>query len=209
MKDEEKQSTPTQRSYGRGMIDGLRLAGVENPEELMNIARLRQIEQGLNGTTRKVYDVIDYTKAMTFPQICAAIVGAGTRCDNRVLRACLGELYEKGLVRSGAGKDTFQRVAPRLAPTTAAPPVTTTATATPIETSNSALAPAPSPAPVEVAPPFEKLATIELRLRSLISELSVIASDLATTALETEAFLDKIRKDHEKVAKLKELLTSL
>ena len=44
------------RIFGRGMLEGVRVAGIPNPEEfLMNQKRMRSVVAGLNGVATKVH----------------------------------------------------------------------------------------------------------------------------------------------------------
>lgn len=191
---DERQSTPTQRTYGRGVFDGLKLAGVSNPEDVMNNARMKALENGLNGLAKKVYAVIPIQTAIAMHEIIRLLSAHG-RPEYRVVQGCIGALIEKGLVY-GVGEDRFQRVAPKVAQAPHAPDVS--------EDEGPRVA-----APSSEVNPLERLAAIEGRFRVLIADLTALTGELGTAAIEVEGYIQRVKNDNAKVAQLKELLKSL
>lgn len=198
---EEKHATPFQRTYGRGVFDGLKLAGVTNPGEVMNNARMRAIENGLNGLAKKVYAIIPVDQPVSVSDIIRLCAEKGSKIDHRVGQGCIATLIDKGLVR-GAERDTFQRVPPK--PVIVRPGKD--------EPSDPADAATPAPADDQAAKdasPLERLAALEGKVRTVSTELTALAHELGNVAVDVEEFVERVKTDNAKVAQLKELLKSL
>lgn len=191
----ERESSPTQRTYGRGLVEGLKLAGVENPGDVMNNVRLKSMEEGLNGAARKVYDMIPITGVISIPDIIRSARERGQTIEHSIVKGVIANLLDKGLIRSVS--DKYQRIAPK-----------------PVVVRDNTEKPMNPPATQEREPerpcdPIGRMALIEAQLKEVAQTLQKIAKDVADTALDVEAFVERIRTDNAKVSQLKELLKSL
>jgi len=87
------------RIFGSGVHAGLRLAGIQDTEGFMNQAKLKAVEQGLNGVAKKVLDALAYAEPRTPHEIGAELRRSGTAPDSRIISGCLLSLMSRGLVR--------------------------------------------------------------------------------------------------------------
>ncbi|HEY3434274.1 MAG TPA: hypothetical protein VGK41_01340 [Solirubrobacterales bacterium] len=101
-----KRSTPgnslsrIRRIFGRGMLEGVRAAGIPNPEEfLMSQKNLRGAVAGLNSTATKVLAAVPLAEEWTISQICAELGRVGQSYSRDVVEGSLGKLLEIGAVR--------------------------------------------------------------------------------------------------------------
>lgn len=86
--------------YARGLFDGLRKAGVDDPEEFMNQARQKDKENNLSGIQRKIYECTPLKSPWHVSQICSEVYrSTGSRCERRTVDDCLNRLLEMGLVK--------------------------------------------------------------------------------------------------------------
>ena len=99
------------RIFGRGMLEGVRAAGIPNPEEfLMNQKRMRSVVAGLNGVATKVLSAVPLVEDWTLTQIGAELHRQGFTYTLDVVEGSVGKLLEVGLVKTnGLGKaSTFR-----------------------------------------------------------------------------------------------------
>lgn len=96
-------------SYGRGVIEGLRMAGVPNPGDFMNAQKLARIESGLNSIAKKVLEAVPISEPWTKSQIVAEMRRAGSQVDMRVLEGCLSTLADSGPIKEPT-RGSFVRV---------------------------------------------------------------------------------------------------
>lgn len=192
MAEPDDRTAVIRRTYGRGYVEGLKAAGIQNIGDFMNSAKLRSLEQGLNGQTRKVYEALPIESSATLDDIIRSCASHGARPDKRVVEACVLDLVDRGLARSNGGQ--FQRVVARpvMVPT---PEI-------------------PGPAePERTLTPLEQLADIELRLKiiqkNLVADLEALRGDLTTVAVIVEDQVKDVRKDLEKFDTLKNLLRDM
>lgn len=94
------------RIFGRGMLEGVRAAGIPNPEEfLMNQKRMRSVVAGLNGVATKVLSAVPLVENWTLTQIGAELHRQGFTYTLDVVEGSVGKLLEVGLVKTnGLGK---------------------------------------------------------------------------------------------------------
>ena len=94
------------RIFGRGMLEGVRVAGIPNPEEfLMNQKRMRSVVAGLNGVATKVLSAVPLVEDWTLTQIGAELHRQGFTYTLDVVEGSVGKLLEVGLVKTnGLGK---------------------------------------------------------------------------------------------------------
>lgn len=199
----DRESTPTQKTYGRGMVEGLKLAGVENPGDVMNNVRLKSMEAGLNGAFRKVYDVIPISGVISIPDIVGTLKARGQNVEHSMAKAAIGELIDKGLIRNVV--DKYQRIAPK-------PVVVKDASTDEREAERQAQRQAEeaiAKAEVKDCNPIERMSKIEARIQCLVAELADVAKEVADTAIDAEMFVERIKQDNAKVSQLKELLKNL
>lgn len=76
----------------------------------MNSARMKSLEEGLTGISRKIFEATPIAEAWTPHQISAEFIRrTGSHPDMKTLRGCLDSLCESGLVKESHGQ-LFQRV---------------------------------------------------------------------------------------------------
>ena len=94
------------RIFGRGMLEGVRAAGIPNPEEfLMNQKRMRSVVAGLNGVATKVLAAVPLAEDWTLNQIAAELHRQDKGYTLDVVEGSLAKLLEVGLVKvHGLGK---------------------------------------------------------------------------------------------------------
>ena len=94
------------RIFGRGMLEGVRVAGIPNPEEfLMNQKRMRSVVAGLNGVATKVLAAVPLAEDWTLNQIAAELHRQDKGYTLDVVEGSLAKLLEVGLVKvHGLGK---------------------------------------------------------------------------------------------------------
>lgn len=94
------------RIFGRGMLEGVRAAGIPNPEEfLMSQKTLRGAVAGLNGVATKVLAAVPLAEEWTIAQIGAELHRQGFTYQLDVVEGSLAKLLEIGAVKvHGLGK---------------------------------------------------------------------------------------------------------
>ena len=99
------------RIFGRGMLEGVRVAGIPNPEEfLMNQKRMRSVVAGLNGVATKVLAAVPLAEDWTLNQIAAELHRQDKGYTLDVVEGSLAKLLEVGLVKvHGLGKGRTYR----------------------------------------------------------------------------------------------------
>lgn len=185
--------------YGRGLFDGLRMAGVQNVKEFMNLNRLKRIEESLTGQARKVYEQIPVESNVSVKDVMDRLFEKGSRPERRVIEACLHDLDERGLIKQQS-PGAYRRI-PAIA-------------ATPLEVVNVVALPQQSSALKRT--PLEELAEVERRLSSLVDGISAISRELsgvrdlaASAAINVDDHIQSVRKEYSKLDALKSLLKDL
>lgn len=75
-------------------------------------SRLQSLLDGVNSMSRKVYEFVPIQEAWNIQQINAAIVSKSSmRVDYKTIRACVGDLKDRGIIR-GTSQGYFQRIVP-------------------------------------------------------------------------------------------------
>lgn len=161
----------------------------------MNNVRLKSMEAGLNGAFRKVYEVIPISGVIGLPDIMRTLRERGQSIDHGIVKAGIGELLEKGLIRSVS--DKYQRIAPKPVVVRDAPEKSVEPTV------------ATEQEPERPCNPIERMSLIEAQIKGVAETLQKIAKDVADTAIDAELFVERIKNDNSKVQQLKELLKSL
>lgn len=183
-------------SFGRGVIEGLRMAGVQNPGDVMNAAKLARIESGLNSMAKKVLGAVPIQTPWSKEQIVSELRRAGATVDRAVVDGCLINLCERGVVKEPA-RGTFVRVIARLI-TPATEEIQNVPTATVTARTN---APASqSQAAPERDDSLSRLANVAALLRRAADEIDGIALDVETR-------VQAAGKEGETLRQLKALLT--
>lgn len=161
----------------------------------MNNVRLKAMESGLNGAFRKVYDVIPISGVIGIPDIFRTLRERGQGIEHSMVKAGIGELLEKGLIRSVS--DKYQRIAPK-------PVVVRDTPERSIDPPNHK-----EPEVERSCDPIGRMSVIEAQIKGVAESLQKIAKDVADTAIDAEMFVERIKNDNAKVSQLKELLKSL
>ncbi len=209
--DERKK---VQRVFGRGMLEGARLAGIPNPKEfLMSQKTLRSAVAGLNGVATKVLGAVPLAEDWTVHQIGAELKRQGFAYELDVVEGTLAQLQEIGAIKVlGMGKgrtyrsqyNTAVRPPVHLVQDTSViigdPPLpkTTPATTTTITPTN-----------VPISDPLSFLASLAADVRILSGTLSTLADRLDDTALAVVAEIDKAGSAGDELRKTKALLREL
>jgi len=189
--------TPTEQSrrmsFGRGVMEGLRMAGIQNPGDVMNAAKLARIESGLNSMAKKVLGAVPIQAPWSKEQIVSELRRAGATVDRAVVDGCLITLCERGLVKEPS-RGSFIRVIARLITQATEEFHDMSATARP------AAAQQPQPSAPERDDSLSRLANLGALLRRAADECDAIA-------LDVEARVQAAGKEGETLRQLKALLT--
>jgi hypothetical protein len=181
-------------SFGRGVIEGLRMAGVQNPGDVMNAAKLARIESGLNSMAKKVLGAVPIQTPWSKEQIVSELRRAGATVDRAVVDGCLINLCERGVVKEPA-RGTFVRVIARLIT-----PATEEIQNVPTTTARAAAPASQSQAAPERNDSLSRLANVAALLRRAADEIDGIALDVETR-------VQAAGKEGETLRQLKALLT--
>ena len=201
-------AAPLRRVYGRGLFDGLRMAGIDEPEKFLDAMKAERIGSRLDGIARKALDAVPIEHPWDLAQIVSDITRTtGSRPDTKTVKAALGALVGQGLVlepRDGR----FVRV--KIRPTLAAVPPA------PVKEEK------PMPAPTVVSPPsvpkreereerepLARMASMASTLRELARQADNVAEGLETVALEVAERMERIHADGDKLRQLQALLKSI
>ena len=201
-------AAPLRRVYGRGLFDGLRMAGIDEPEKFLDAMKAERIGSRLDGMARKALDAVPIEHPWDLAQIVSDITRTtGSRPDTKTVKAALGALVGQGLVlepRDGR----FVRV--KIRPTLAAVPPA------PVKEEK------PMPAPTVVSPPnvpkreereerdtLARMASMASNLRELARQADNVAEGLETVALEVAERMERIHADGDKLRQLQALLKSI
>lgn len=198
------------RVYGRGLYDGLRLAGISEPKEfLMKSTQLERREQALNGIARKVYDVMVMDTPMTPADVCGVLRRtSGSAADYRIVQGCLARLVESGLARETAAGN-FIRIAARQKLQVVNKPASPEPD---IEEDVQLVKPATPPATATTAAPLptlDRLAALAQTMRQIADAVGGVAQDIETIALDVESRVSSVSADAEKLRQLQLVLKSI
>lgn len=180
---EEDGPATSRRIYGRGMFDGLRMAGIDNPEGFLNAQKLEKIERGMTGLARKVLDAVPLSEPWDLAQIVSDITRTtGSRPDLQTVKATLVSLVGQGVVeepRDGryVRVKVRQPLAPMLVRSSESPP------AEPVRVVTAAPA-------QPVGDVLSRFAIIAGALRLKASELIALAKDLEDAGLSAQAEIE-------------------
>lgn len=186
------------RVYGRGFFDGLRTAGITDPDEFMNQARLRAAEQSLNGMARKVLDVVPRDESWPVGRICNELARKGSNPDVRVVTGCLSTLRDDGLVREPQPKH-FIRVMTKPKPK---PELAVMPSVEKTKEENKVRA-------EETPDPLESLTLLARSARETARQLVDMAADIEGIADKVDKEVQRIREDTGKLRQLKALLKDI
>ena len=195
----------TRRStFGRGVIEGLRMAGIENPGAAMNAAKQARLESGLNTMAKKVLDAVPIKDPWTRDQVMGELRRGGMTPDRAVIDGCLAHLCDARLVKQSP-PGLYIRVLARQITTSTQEndPVPS-----PIRATTTITAPAqPATAtPAAALSPGDKFVS---RLGDLGALLRRAADEVDAIALEVDAQLQAAAAGGDKLRQLKALLSEL
>lgn len=176
-------------TYGRGICEGLRMAGIENPGAFMNANKMARIESGLNSMAKKVLDAVPIQQAWTREQIAGELHRTGCGAGRDVVEGCLATLKDRGAIKEPR-HGHYQRITAR--PPTAANDPMTSASDLPVAT---AAAP-------RADDTLSRLANLGALLRRAADECDAIA-------LDVEERVKDAGKDGAKLRQLQALLKGL
>lgn len=116
-RDPDDQIGRIRRSYGRGFADAARVLGIADVGALMNLAKIKHLEEGLNGQARKVYECVPISEPINLQQLVSACASSGKmgRPDYRIVESCAKDMVDQGLLKLTA-EGKFQRVKPSSSP---------------------------------------------------------------------------------------------
>lgn len=193
--DESPAASRVHRIYGRGLVDGLRMAGIADPGGFMNEAKLQRVSEGLNGMERKVLEAVPIAEAWNRGQVMSELRRVGTNSAPDVVDSCLNCLKEKGLVyERERGLFSRKLVKPRLVlPEKPKEPAT----------------PAHTEEVRNVADPLERMGELAKELRDLAELLMKLAQQAESIALDSELRFEAARGEGEKLRQLQALLKSI
>ncbi|WP_420465601.1 hypothetical protein [Panacagrimonas sp.] len=200
----DRESTPVQKAYGKGRIDGLRLAGIEEPETYMNAERIRIAEQNLNGIARKIYEHVPAGDAVKAHLIISSMSKAtGSTADHRVVMSCLKKMVDERIVREPSPGE-FCRTPKREIKESEQKPATKPEPK--IVQKQSSVEVKPEAAP---ASPMDRFAALAQEARKAAEQIINLASKLDDAAIEVEQSIQAAKQENAKMVQLKELLKSL
>ena len=185
-------------SFGRGVMEGLRMAGVQNPGDVMNAAKLARIESGLNSMAKKVLAAVPIQTPWSKEQIVSELRRAGATVDRAVVDGCLITLCERGVVKEPS-RGTFVRVIARLI-TSATEEIQNVPNTTATRPATAAL----QPQAVAAAPARDDSLS---RLANVAALLRPAADEIDGIALDVETRVQAAGKEGETLRQLKALLT--
>lgn len=182
-------------AYGRGLFDGLRIAGVGNPGDFMNEAKLTRMESGLNTMAKKVLDAVPIQEQWPKEKIVAELRRTGCNAGINIIEGCLDSLRGSGLIAE-PDRGQFVRKA-------AKPKIThQELKIVPSISHSSGTEPTPAVTPAVKADPFSRIAAMAGNLRTMAADLEAVACDV-------EEMLQTVHKDTEKMRQLQALLKSI
>lgn len=186
------------RIYGRGLFDGLRMAGVDNPREFMNASKVEVAEKGLSGIARKVYEVVPVQESWKSHQVVQELSRLGSKPDFAVVEGCLASLKEKGLVKE-TQRGFWQKVKPK--EEKAAPAIKLVQDRSPI--------PDPYIHQTKDVDDLARMASIGKQLRDLAKQIEMVASVVDSVAISVEERIQKSSDEASKLRQLQQLLKSI
>lgn len=161
----------------------------------MNAARMRALEEGLNGTARKVLAALELGQAFTAQQVIGRMIANGAgKPELHAVQGSLKHLAEIGLAQDeGAG--FFMRAEPRNV---------VRIQKAQGQTQEEEAAPAPT-APT----PMERLAAVSARAREIAGQLNALADEADLAAIEVDDHIKRAGKDSASLRQLRELLKGI
>jgi hypothetical protein len=184
------------RVYGRGLFDGLRKAGIMNPEAFMNQEKAVAIEKGLSNIARKVLEFVPINEPAKLSQIVSDMGKTGSRPDYQIVNGCLSSLIKAGLVKEPmSGLYMRVYVKPKLVS---------------VKTEKETEIPAPEPVAEPVpSSALDRLAQVSAKIKALAQTVTDLAREIDDVALEVHADIQNVNADHAKLSQLKNLLKSI
>ena len=174
--NEDDPKLKLRRTYGRGFLDGLRAAGVDDPENFMNTTKVQAAVLGQTGVARKVYDVVPFDTPAPATALIAAMRERGQRLEFSVLEGCLATLKAAKLIKETSGG--FFRETPRIRTPSKAAPL-----------------PPESPTPVETPQdPLSRIAVIAAAMRNFAQQLDDIALEVHEKTTKTDSASEKLKQ---------------
>jgi hypothetical protein len=208
-----------QRIYARGRFDGLRLAGIDQPENFMRLRKLADAEASLNTIAHKVLEVVPKLEAWPLHRIGAELQRLGCAPGMPVIEGSIRHCLELGLVREAAA-GMWQRV-------TVPKPVTRVAGPRPTDNPDRPADPDNPDHPdkhdnpdnvhplrvaderIRAADPLERLAIVADVVRSVSASLAALADTIDDTALEYAERMQRNDANSGKLKQLRDLLAEL
>lgn len=195
--DNEAGGKANRRIYGRGLFDGLRKAGIENPEDFMRNSRINETVSGLTGLPKRILDAVPIKEDWAASKIISELRRRGANPDHQFVMRYLGEFSRLGII-----KETKPNVFTRLA----LPPVTDPARQ---PKAHQDVSVARKEESTDNPGSMEKLAEIALRARQLAEAIGTLANDIEECAIEVEERIESAQKDGAKLKQLHELIKSI
>lgn len=195
-------------AYGRGLYEGLRIAGIENPEIFMNESKLQQKEDGLNGMAKKVLSVVPIQESWTKQQIISELRRIGSNAQTDVVESCLNTLRGRGLVKE-PDRGVFTRCVAKKQDEKPKAEVILVRGTELIRQIEEKQQKEKTMNEVSTKPQTEKPSDTMTKIASLAESLRKTANDLDCIAIEYEERMQLIQRDTEKLRQLQALLKSL
>lgn len=177
-------------TYGRGICEGLRMAGIANPGAFMNANKMARIESGLNTMAVKVLEAVPLQEAWNKAQIVGELHRTGCGAGRDVVDGCLTTLKDRGAIKEPK-PGHYQRVAVRQ-PVSANDPA-------PVATVHTLQPAAPAPSSDDTLSRFANLGALLRRA----------ADECDSLALEVEERVKDAGKDGAKLRQLQAILKGL
>lgn len=185
-----EQERARRAAFGRGIIEGVRMAGIHNPEQYVNSSRLEQKLESITALERKVFEATPLSEAWTASQIVRELLRQSVPVSTHQVNGALHHLAQMKLVREPE-RGHFMRDRVKPAKADKAPPLEST----PAEAE-------PMPEPKSATQPADCLT----RLANLAVLLRRAADEAEAVALDVEEEKRSLSRDSERLRQLQALL---
>lgn len=159
----------------------------------MNAAKMRALEEGLNGTARKVYACLLCDQGQNVSQVIDRMIANGAgKPEMSSVQGCLDHFHEIGLARAepqpDGRKTKYFKVEPR-------------AKVVPLPHTHDEPEPMPEPKTA-----IERLSSLSTRARDLASQLTLLADSIDEAALEVDEQIARAGQQSARLTQLRALL---
>lgn len=184
MDDAKANSQAYRRSYGRGLFDGLRMAGIDDPEDFVKERKLSEAEAGVTGLSKRILDAVPKESPWPTSKIINELRRRGANPEHQFVVRCIVELKQLGLVHEPEFGKFIRAKIPRH-----------------VE--------ADKPKSEEAHVQNQNKPSTMDRLAHIAASLRNLAKDVEDAAIETEERIGKTETDASKLRQLQEIIKSI